>query len=82
MDARMDMYVTNKPMALIMKATIAALILPFTLVACDRKPESYEDCIVENMKGINSDVAAYSIRAACKEKFEKPNPFDKFDNQN
>lgn len=58
----------------------AYLALSFTLAACTKKPESYEDCIVENMKGINSDVAAYSIKAACKAKF--PNPFDKFDNQN
>lgn len=63
-----------------MKAILALLALSCLLSACDQKPQSYEDCILKNMDGINSDVAAYSIKAACKAKF--PNPFDKFDNKN
>ena len=30
--------------------------------------ENYEDCILENMKGAGSDVAAKAIKDACKEK--------------
>ncbi len=30
--------------------------------------ENYEDCILENMKGTGSDVAAKAIKDACKEK--------------
>ena len=39
-------------------------------------PSTYEECILENMKGINNEVAAYSVRNACANKFpateEKP----------
>lgn len=32
-------------------------------------PKTYEDCILQGMKGVTSDVAARTIQAACSEKF-------------
>lgn len=34
-----------------------------------RGPDNYEDCILESMKGVTSDVAAKAIKAACRKKF-------------
>jgi len=35
------------------------------------KFNSYEDCILESMKGVESDLAAAEIRNACKAKFSQ-----------
>lgn len=35
-------------------------------------PKTYEDCILEGMKGTTSDVAAQEIRKACRSKFPLP----------
>lgn len=32
-------------------------------------PNNYEECVLKNMKGVNSDVAARIVRNACLEKF-------------
>jgi hypothetical protein len=32
-------------------------------------PKSYEDCVINNMKGVSSDDAARAIRNACRKKF-------------
>jgi len=32
-------------------------------------PSNYEDCIIEGMQGVASDVAAVAVRSACREKF-------------
>ncbi|BDD88014.1 hypothetical protein [Desulfofustis limnaeus] len=46
------------------------------------QPKSYEDCVLKNLKGVESEMAARLVHAACREKFpEPPNPFDQFDNQ-
>ena len=37
--------------------------------------ENYDDCILENMKGAGSDVAAKAIKDACKAKQKKYNLF-------
>lgn len=34
-----------------------------------REPKSFDECILQNMKGVTSDRAATFIRLACKEKF-------------
>lgn len=56
-------------------------------------PTSYEECILENMKGGQGDVAARLIARACREKFpdkrsrafthtlQQSNYFDQFDSQ-
>lgn len=35
-------------------------------------PSSYEDCVLENMKGVTSDTAAVAISRACSAKFPAP----------
>lgn len=40
-------------------------------------PRNYEDCIIEGMQGVTSDVAAVSIRSACREKFPSNANHDK-----
>ena len=32
-------------------------------------PSNYDDCILESMKGVTSDSAAYAITRSCKQKF-------------
>jgi len=32
-------------------------------------PNDYDECILENMKGVESNAAAYSIRKSCRKKF-------------
>ena len=47
---------------------LIVLVIAFSclITACDPfKKQSYEDCILENMKGVKSDDAANQIRMAC-----------------
>lgn len=46
--------------------------------ACDQITGSrtYDDCILESMKGVNSDVAAKMIYLSCRKKFPTPKPVD------
>jgi hypothetical protein len=37
-------------------------------------PATFEDCVLENMKGVSSDAAAASIRVACRKKFPQNEP--------
>ena len=43
------------------------------LIACDRLfgPSDYDDCVLQSMKGVNSDLAARAIAKSCREKFPK-----------
>lgn len=34
-------------------------------------PKNYEDCIIDNMKGVTSNLAAQQIKQACENKFPK-----------
>jgi len=34
-------------------------------------PDDYDECILEAMQGVKSDVAAYAIRRSCRDKFPK-----------
>jgi hypothetical protein len=55
-----------------MKGPYLTLILLTTLClylsACDKEPETYDDCILQSMKGVQSDRAARAIEASCSEK--------------
>ena len=42
-------------------------------------PSTYEECILENMKGVQSDVAARQIARACRQQFPLPAKADPFD---
>ena len=50
--------------------TCILMIAPF-MTGCEQLvgPKTFEDCILKNMRGITSDVAAVNIRSSCKEKF-------------
>jgi hypothetical protein len=45
---------------------VAAMLFVITLSACG--PQNYNDCILENMRGVTSDVAATAVRRACNAK--------------
>ena len=52
-----------------MKKILFLLVLLFsTSVSSLAWDENYEDCILENMKGVGSDVAAKAIKNSCKAK--------------
>lgn len=57
-------------------------IILLIITGCEKQPSTYEECIFKEMKGVDTDIAAYSIRTACKEKFKEQNPFDQFDKNN
>lgn len=42
-----------------------------TIAGCSNVfgPQNYDNCILENMRGVTSDLAAVSIRNSCREKF-------------
>jgi hypothetical protein len=56
-----------------MKATsliiIALLSAPIPSNAGFFGPNNYEECVLDNMKGVTSDQAARAIQQACREKF-------------
>lgn len=39
-------------------------------------PDNYEECILEEMKGVTSDVAANAIKRACRKEFPSENAKD------
>ena len=52
--------------------------LALQLTACDRLfgPSDYDDCVLQSMRGVNSDLAARAIAKSCREKFPKKKPQD------
>ena len=42
------------------------LIISILLSGCS---SSYEDCILENMKGVNNNYAAANVKQACMQKY-------------
>jgi hypothetical protein len=56
-----------------MKTTILILI-SLSLFGCS-EPNTFDDCILENMKGVQSDDAARMIYDSCYDKYnKKPSP--------
>jgi len=51
-----------------MKARHPLLIALIALI-CGCGPSTWDECILENMRGVQSDVAARAIGAACDERF-------------
>ena len=43
-----------------------------TAVAGIFGPSNYEECLLENLKGVNSDTAARLVAMACMDKFPQP----------
>ncbi|MGO2181796.1 hypothetical protein [Pseudoalteromonas sp. 20-MNA-CIBAN-0454] len=50
---------------------IPLILATLFLLGCDEKPETYDECILENMKGVKSDVGAKLIHRSCYEKNKK-----------
>ncbi|TKB08404.1 hypothetical protein [Desulforhopalus sp. IMCC35007] len=48
---------------------LCVLSVPCSSVAGWFGPDNYEDCILENSKGVDSDVAARLVHNACRKKF-------------
>ena len=48
---------------------VVAILFITTLSACG--PQNYNDCILENMRGVTSDDAAREVRRACRGKFRR-----------
>jgi len=51
-----------------MKTIFFSMLLLPTIVFA-QNAQTFEDCILENMRGVSSDVAATAIREACESKF-------------
>ena len=53
------------------RTLIFAIPLLLVLGGCDQitGPRDYDECILQSMKGVNSDMAARSIVRSCREKF-------------
>lgn len=52
-----------------MKAILAVLTLLFNSSAYAEWFGSYDDCILENMKGVQSSQGAYAVKQACRNKY-------------
>lgn len=59
-----------------MTRILCTLFLCITASICSAaiEAETYADCILENMKGVTSDVAAQAIKEACGEKHKEDSP--------
>ena len=42
--------------------------------AAHAAPRNFDDCILESMKGVTSDIAAVMITKSCRSKFPEPGP--------
>ena len=49
--------------------TILSAVLISGQSACSLPPRNYEDCVLQNMKGTNGDLAARAVQLACYDKF-------------
>ena len=71
----------NKAMKLLTTIILLLSVLPSVGTAQIFGPSNYEDCIIEGMQGVASDVAAVAVRSSCRKKFPRgqvsgstPNP--------
>jgi len=54
---------------------ITCLVVSLALYGCG--PRNYDDCILQNMKGVNDKTAAELIMLSCQEKFDDATPTQK-----
>lgn len=58
---------------------IAAIILsPSYVTAGWFGPSTYEECVLKNVKGVKSDMAARLVANVCREQFPKPMADEEF----
>jgi hypothetical protein len=52
------------------KLTLLIILSTIIFSSCSKKEtyKTYSECILKNMKGVQSDVAAREIRRACRER--------------
>ncbi|NLY15344.1 MAG: hypothetical protein GXZ05_03045 [Gammaproteobacteria bacterium] len=60
-----------------MKFKLLFSVLIFSLFGCDQitSPKDYDDCILKNMRGVDSDLGAAQIRSSCRKKFPKESEY-------
>jgi len=65
----------NKKMSRKLRLLLTLPLMITVLSACQpESPKTLQDCLLVGMKGVTSDVAANSIKAACMTKFPPPQP--------
>jgi len=60
----------------LMKKKMFLVAILFGMGGCDRSPQNYEDCILENMGNVGTEYAAIFIKQACEKKFAEKEPFN------
>ena len=63
-----------------MKALTVAIVcsaLPGFAIAGLLGPSNYDECILANMKGVGSDLAARAVAGSCARQFPQPKPAEK-----
>lgn len=53
---------------------MAVIALLLTGCTSEQAPRSYEDCMLQNLKGVTLNSAVASIRTACRKKFPTAGP--------
>lgn len=57
-------------------AIVVALIVLVIGLQEYNEPRTYEDCVIKNVSGVESDQAARSVAAACRKKFPIQGEYD------
>lgn len=60
----------------ILYLTAALAALPSVSVGGLLGPGDYDECILDSMKGVNSNVAARAVMLSCRAKFPEKRPYD------
>ena len=56
---------------------VACAAMPSLAIAGLLGPTTYDECILVNMKGVGSDMAARAVAASCARQFPQPKPAGK-----
>ena len=56
-----------KILSLMLLLLVSTNVFAFSLFG----PKNYDECVLENMKGVSSDTAAHIINRVCRDKFKK-----------
>lgn len=63
-----------------MNKVLVIITVALALSSCEEKAATLDECVIQNMNGIDSDVAARAVIRACENMFPAPpNFFDQFD---
>lgn len=67
-------YSRVKAMNRIKLVTLVLMLGSFSAEAGWFGPDNFDDCVLENMKGVSSDAAARAVVIVCSRKFPPPKP--------